>query len=180
MNAIRYHAHPFPTGPTLELMFRSCQPPPGEGGAAAQGQRPQGEEGGCGADVGPAVAQGSRRSWWGRPVVAQVQGSYSIAPLEDHSLEGSPESLVTCIIKVGAAGHGLVASMRAAGREGRVWRPSAGCRVWPLMRALSRLRAWEEVRLASPTRPVRKCREVPVCTTNSMKGSLDSGINPGR
>jgi hypothetical protein len=32
--------------------------------------------------------------------LAQVRGGYTIAPLREYKLENSPESLITCIIKV--------------------------------------------------------------------------------
>ena len=42
-----------------------------------------------------------QRSLYRLPVLGKVRGGYTISPLYDYSLESSPESLITCIIKVG-------------------------------------------------------------------------------
>ena len=41
------------------------------------------------------------RSFFTQPVRAKVRGGYTIAPHEEYKLQNSPESLITCIIKVG-------------------------------------------------------------------------------
>ncbi|GLC71676.1 hypothetical protein PLESTF_001148300 [Pleodorina starrii] len=102
------------TGPTLVLMFNSCEVParfverkPGQQGAQGQ-QGGQQQQGGQSADEGDtyqsAASSGGRRSWWRRPVCARVRGGYTMAPLEEFSLDNSPEALVTCIIKVDLGG----------------------------------------------------------------------------
>jgi hypothetical protein len=55
-----------------------------------------------------AASEGGRRSWWRSAVHAKVRGGYTLAPLEDFSLDSSPESLVTCIMKArrGRRRHG--------------------------------------------------------------------------
>ncbi len=156
-------------------MFRSCQPPSGAGAAAEQ---QQGGEGDGGADVGTAVAQGSRRSWWGRPVVAQVQGSYSIAPLEDHSLEGSPESLVTCIMKVGPARQGHFACVRACVSEGGCGASQCWVQDTADGASLQPTNAWEGAALVPILRD-RSAIVVQHALTYLMTGSLCSGFIHG-
>ncbi|KAG2483121.1 hypothetical protein HYH03_018011 [Edaphochlamys debaryana] len=86
------------SGPTLVLMFNSCEPPARfVERRAGQALEDQGE-------VVEASSEGLARSWWGRPVSARVRGGYTMAPLEDHGLDTSPEALVTCIMKVDLGG----------------------------------------------------------------------------
>jgi hypothetical protein len=42
----------------------------------------------------------SFRSLYHKPVLGNVRGNYIIAPLNGHSLETSPETMITCIVKV--------------------------------------------------------------------------------
>lgn len=42
------------------------------------------------------------------PVRGKARGTFAIAPLEGHSLDTSPETLISCIIKVGWGGEGGV------------------------------------------------------------------------
>ncbi|KAG2452092.1 hypothetical protein HYH02_003127 [Chlamydomonas schloesseri] len=111
------------SGPTLVLMFNSCEPPARfverkEGGAGGGGggggnsptagtpqqQQQQQQQQEQQDDIYQASNVGNRRSWWGRPVPARVRGGYTMAPLEEHSLDSSPEALVTCIMKVDLGG----------------------------------------------------------------------------
>lgn len=41
------------------------------------------------------------RSMYRTPVRGKARGTFAIAPLEGHSLDTSPETLISCIIKVG-------------------------------------------------------------------------------
>ncbi len=40
------------------------------------------------------------RSLYKTPVLGEVRGTYALAPLEGYKLETSPETLITCIMKV--------------------------------------------------------------------------------
>mmetsp|Transcript_6312 Transcript_6312/g.13904 ORF Transcript_6312/g.13904 Transcript_6312/m.13904 type:complete len:915 (+) Transcript_6312:68-2812(+) len=50
------------------------------------------------------AAERKPRSWFKRPVPCRVDGGYTVAPLLDYSLDSSPETLLTCIIKVDLGG----------------------------------------------------------------------------
>ncbi|GFR41631.1 hypothetical protein Agub_g2358 [Astrephomene gubernaculifera] len=90
------------TGPTLVLMFNSCEPPARfvERRAGDLQQQLEEEE----MEECQTATVGLRRSWWGQPVMARVRGGYTMAPLEEYSLDNSPEALVTCIMKVDLGG----------------------------------------------------------------------------
>ncbi|MEW5313170.1 MAG: hypothetical protein WDW38_004759 [Sanguina aurantia] len=101
------------------VMFISCDPPP-TAAAAAGSSTPDAADasrshhaGGDG-DPGPhgrgGGGGGSKRGrllraggglvrWLRGPVRGWVRGGYTITPLEEHNLDNSPESLLTCIIK---------------------------------------------------------------------------------
>ncbi|MEW5301210.1 MAG: hypothetical protein WDW36_004084 [Sanguina aurantia] len=106
------------------VMFISCDPPP-TAAAAAGSSTPDAADasrshhaGGDG-DPGPhgrgGGGGGSKRGrllraggglvrWLRGPVRGWVRGGYTITPLEEHNLDNSPESLLTCIIKVDLGG----------------------------------------------------------------------------
>uniref|UniRef100_A0A6S8KGU1 Protein ENHANCED DISEASE RESISTANCE 2 C-terminal domain-containing protein n=1 Tax=Dunaliella tertiolecta TaxID=3047 RepID=A0A6S8KGU1_DUNTE len=49
---------------------------------------------------GPSTA----RRLFKRPVIGKVRGGYTIAPLQEYKLNSSPESLITCIMKIDLGG----------------------------------------------------------------------------
>lgn len=48
----------------------------------------------------PRPAERKLRSLYRRPVTGWARGNYIIAPLNGHRLDTSPETMITCIIKV--------------------------------------------------------------------------------
>jgi len=84
-----------------EAVCEPTPPPPYPAFSSSMGRKPSEDD----RAAGPGLMQTRKlRSLYSRPVRGEVHGAYTLAPLDGHQLDSSPETLITVIIKLDLRG----------------------------------------------------------------------------